>query len=167
MIQQGRAKIYKLNPDGIELVLRIFGEGNTFNDIAALDGGPNPANAAALSPLSAWVLPAEPLLALIRTDHQVAMAVVQALSEDAQHQFDAVRVQFVNLGAPLLDHPQAGWRIIFEEQHFASFGRAQYRIAGQPRQRLVAQRLEVRQCAQQGKDSRVGHRVLTSRNGRS
>ena len=53
MIQEGRAKIYKLNPDGVELVLRIFGDGNTFNDIPAIDGGPNPINGAALSALTA------------------------------------------------------------------------------------------------------------------
>jgi CRP/FNR family transcriptional regulator len=80
MIQQGRVKIYKLNPDGAELVLRIFGDGNTFNDIAAIDGSSNPANAAALSPLTAWVLPSEAMRALIRTDHQVAAAIVQALA---------------------------------------------------------------------------------------
>ncbi|MFN8377563.1 MAG: Crp/Fnr family transcriptional regulator [Anaerolineae bacterium] len=80
MIVEGRAKVYKLNPDGVELVLRIFGEGNTFNDISALDGGPNPANAAALSALTAWVLPAEPLQRLIRSHHRVAEAVVHALA---------------------------------------------------------------------------------------
>ena len=80
MIQQGRAKIYKLNPEGVELVLRIFGDGNTFNDIPAIDGGPNPINGAALSPLTAWVLPAESLQQLIRGDHRVALAVVQALA---------------------------------------------------------------------------------------
>jgi CRP/FNR family transcriptional regulator len=80
MIQQGRAKIYKLNPDGVELVLRIFGDGNTFNDIPALDGGPNAVNAAALSTLTAWVIPAEPLQTLLQNDHRVALAIVQALA---------------------------------------------------------------------------------------
>ena len=80
MIVQGRAKIYKLNPNGLELVLRILGVGNTFNDISALDGAANPANAAALSALTAWVLPAEPLQALISGNHAVATAVVRALA---------------------------------------------------------------------------------------
>lgn len=80
MIRQGRAKIYKLNPDGAELVLRIFGDGNTFNDIAAIDGAPNPANAAALSPLSAWVLPAQAMRALLSQDRRVADSVIQALA---------------------------------------------------------------------------------------
>lgn len=80
IIVQGRVKIYKLNASGMELVLRIMGEGDTFNDISALDGGPNPANAAALSSLTACVLPAEPLQALSRSNHQVALAIVHALA---------------------------------------------------------------------------------------
>lgn len=80
MVQSGRAKIYKLNPDGMELVLRIFGDGNTFNDISAIDGGPNPANAAALSPLTAWVLPPAAMRTLISSDSRVAAATIQALS---------------------------------------------------------------------------------------
>lgn len=80
IIMRGRVKIYKLNASGMELVLRIMGEGDTFNDISALDGGTNPANAAALSPLTACVLPAEPLQALSRSNHQVALAVVQGLA---------------------------------------------------------------------------------------
>ena len=62
IIVQGRVKIYKLNASGMELVLRIMGEGDTFNDISALDGGPNPANAAALSSLTACVLPGRTLI---------------------------------------------------------------------------------------------------------
>lgn len=80
MVHQGRVKIYKLNTDGAELVLRIFGDGNTFNDIAAIDGATNPANAAALSPLTAWVLPSAPMRALIGEDHRVAQAMIEALT---------------------------------------------------------------------------------------
>lgn len=80
MIQQGRVKIYKLNSDGGELVLRIFGDGNTFNDVAAIDGAPNPANAAALSPLTAWVLPTLAMRALLRKSPHVAEPVIQALA---------------------------------------------------------------------------------------
>ena len=49
LVEVGRVKIYKINPDGEEHILHFLGAGNTFNDIAALDGGANPANAAALS----------------------------------------------------------------------------------------------------------------------
>ncbi|MFN8531805.1 MAG: Crp/Fnr family transcriptional regulator [Anaerolineae bacterium] len=80
MIQQGRVKIYKLNPQGQEHVLRIFGDHDTFNDISALDGGANPANAAALSDASLWVFPMQVFRDLIQQDGRFALRVIQVLS---------------------------------------------------------------------------------------
>lgn len=80
IIEAGRVKIFKLNPDGNEHVLLILGERDTFNDIAALDNGTNPANAAALSEAIVWVLPAKPLQDLIAQDSRVALNVIRALS---------------------------------------------------------------------------------------
>ena len=61
LIEAGRVKIYKLNPEGEEHILHFLGAGNTFNDIAALDGGLNPANAAALTAVSVWLMPSAAL----------------------------------------------------------------------------------------------------------
>lgn len=80
MIEHGRVKIYKMHPNGNEHVLRILGDGNTFNDIAALDGHGNPANASALSDGSAWVLPSTVLQNLIRSDAVFAYRVIQILT---------------------------------------------------------------------------------------
>src|SRR5664279_1031463 len=59
LIEAGSIKIFKINPDGVEQILHLLGAGNTFNDIAALDGGVNPANAAALNETSLWLIPSE------------------------------------------------------------------------------------------------------------
>lgn len=80
LVERGRVKIFKLNPDGGEHVLHILGEGNTFNDIAALDGGANPANAAALSDVTAWLLPSEVLAAAIERYSALALKVIRALA---------------------------------------------------------------------------------------
>lgn len=80
MIASGRVKVYKLNDKGQEHVLRIFGENDTFNDISALDGGTNPANAAALSDSVLWMLPAQAFRDLILSDSAFAMRVIQVLS---------------------------------------------------------------------------------------
>lgn len=80
MIQQGRVKIYKLNPQGQEHILRIFGDHDTFNDISALDGSTNPANAAALSDSSLWVFPMNHFRDLIQQDGRFALRVIQVLS---------------------------------------------------------------------------------------
>jgi CRP/FNR family transcriptional regulator len=80
LIQSGRVKVYKLNPDGQEHILRIFGDNDTFNDISALDGGANPANAAALSDCSLWIVPTQQFRSLILQDSQFAMRVIQILA---------------------------------------------------------------------------------------
>ena len=80
MIEHGRVKVYKLNPQGQEHILRIFGDNDTFNDISALDGGANPANAAALSDAMLWILPVNAFRELILIDGNFAMQVIQILS---------------------------------------------------------------------------------------
>ncbi len=80
MIQTGRVKIYKLNPQGQEHILRIFGDYDTFNDISAFDGGANPANAAALSDTQLWVFPTHVFQECIQRDGIFALRVVQVLS---------------------------------------------------------------------------------------
>lgn len=80
LIQTGRVKIYKLNPQGQEHILRIFGDLDTFNDISAFDGGVNPANAAALSDTRLWVFPTQVFQNCIQKDGTFALRVVQVLS---------------------------------------------------------------------------------------
>jgi CRP/FNR family transcriptional regulator len=80
MIQTGRVKVYKLNLQGQEHILRIFGEYDTFNDISAFDGGLNPANAAALSDTRLWVFPTQVFQECIQQDGRFALRVIQVLS---------------------------------------------------------------------------------------
>ncbi|MEL6406988.1 MAG: Crp/Fnr family transcriptional regulator [Chloroflexota bacterium] len=49
IVEHGPVKIFKLSPQGHEHILYLCGPDTTFNDIGALDGGNNPANASALS----------------------------------------------------------------------------------------------------------------------
>lgn len=81
IVEQGRVKIYKLNPNGEEHVLRLFGDGDTFNEVGAFDGGPNPANAAALSETNLWVLPSAVLHTMILTNSAFALHIIQILSQ--------------------------------------------------------------------------------------
>ncbi|MBW4436910.1 MAG: Crp/Fnr family transcriptional regulator [Pleurocapsa minor GSE-CHR-MK-17-07R] len=80
IVATGRVKVYKLNTQGQEHILRIFGDADTFNDVTVLDGGPNPANAAALSETRLWVLPADAFRDLLLKDNAFAVRVVQMLS---------------------------------------------------------------------------------------
>jgi CRP/FNR family transcriptional regulator len=80
LIERGRVKVFKLNPEGEEHILRFLGPGNTFNDIAAFDGGTNPANTAALAETTLWLLPTDALHRLLQQDARVAARVVRLLA---------------------------------------------------------------------------------------
>ncbi len=80
IVERGRVKVYKLHVEGREHILHIFGPGESFNDISALDGGPNPANAAALSDVTAWAIAPEALHRALRSDPALALAVIQSIS---------------------------------------------------------------------------------------
>lgn len=80
MIEQGRVKIYKLNPEGEEHIMHLFGPGNTFNEVATFDGGGNPANAGTLTEAAIWLLPAEALNHLLTLDKALAFKVIKLLA---------------------------------------------------------------------------------------
>jgi CRP/FNR family transcriptional regulator len=80
LVAEGSAKVYRVAPDGREHVLHLAGPGDSLNDIPALDGGPNAASAAAVSPLVAWVVPRPALAAVLAADHALALAMLHTLA---------------------------------------------------------------------------------------
>jgi CRP-like cAMP-binding protein len=84
-VRSGLVKIFKTSAGGKEQVLRLIAAGNTFNDVPALDGGPNPASAAALEPSVVYVIHRAELRKLIMTRPEVAQAVVQTLASALRH----------------------------------------------------------------------------------
>jgi CRP/FNR family transcriptional regulator len=56
LLQQGSAKLFKLSPQGRELIVRILDEGATFGEVPVFDGGLNPVNAAALEQSQVWIV---------------------------------------------------------------------------------------------------------------
>ena len=81
----GLIKVFKASPEGKEQVLRLVGAGYTFNDVPALDGGPNPASAAAVEPGMVYVIRRSGLRKLITTRPEVAEAVVLTLAKTLRH----------------------------------------------------------------------------------
>ena len=81
VIGAGQVKVYKLSVDGNEHILHLLGPGHSFNDIAALDGGPNPASAAALTAVEACGLSQETLHNAILSDPELAQTLIQILAE--------------------------------------------------------------------------------------
>jgi len=80
LIETGSVKIFKINLDGIEQILHLLSVGNTFNEIAAFDGGANPANAAALSETQVWLIPSESIDAALLADPALARHVIQLMA---------------------------------------------------------------------------------------
>lgn len=81
IVKKGRVKIYKLSPDGNEHIVHLLGPGKTFNDIGALDGGSNPASAAALSAeVQVWLVPSDVLTHVLTQNPQVALNVIRLIA---------------------------------------------------------------------------------------
>ncbi len=55
-VREGNVKLYKSSQHGREMVVRVVGAGYLFNEVAVIDGGGNPVNAAALQQVELWVL---------------------------------------------------------------------------------------------------------------
>src|SRR6185312_9896726 len=79
-VRSGLVKVFKSSPEGKEQVLRLIEAGHTFNDVPALDGGPNPASVAALEPSIVYATGGTELRRLIVERPGVALATVQALA---------------------------------------------------------------------------------------
>ncbi|QPC83706.1 Crp/Fnr family transcriptional regulator [Phototrophicus methaneseepsis] len=82
VVERGRVKIYKLSPEGNEHILHLRGPGKTFNDIGALDGGNNPANAAALSSeVQVWLIPSEVITHILTQNPKLSINVIRLLAK--------------------------------------------------------------------------------------
>jgi len=56
IIQRGSVKLFKISPQGRELIIKIHEEGATFNEVSVFDEGNNPINVEALEETDLWVI---------------------------------------------------------------------------------------------------------------
>ena len=85
IVHEGNVKVFKLSPEGREQVLTSVQAGGSFNEVAVFDGGPNPANVAALHGAKIWILPRSAIVDLIRRRPDVALAIIQNLGARLRH----------------------------------------------------------------------------------
>jgi CRP/FNR family transcriptional regulator len=76
----GKVKIFKLSPEGKELVLHVMGPGDSFAEVPVFEGRHYPANAEAVEDTRVLFFPREALLRAIRRDPSLAMNMLAALS---------------------------------------------------------------------------------------
>jgi CRP/FNR family transcriptional regulator len=66
LVAEGLCKVYRLSEGGREQVLATLAPGDSCNEVPVVDGGPNPANFAAIEDSTVWIVSAESLNRLRR-----------------------------------------------------------------------------------------------------
>ncbi len=84
LIQTGLVKIYKLSAEGREQTLHALGPGQSFNEVAVLDGGPNPANTTAVDATVVLRLPREDIRELAYRHPALAWAMLEHIARRAR-----------------------------------------------------------------------------------
>lgn len=85
LVESGTVKVCRFSKEGREYILQTFQRGDTFNDVAALDGGANPATAVAMSEARLWRI-ARPDLKTIAYQHpELAWALIESISRRTRH----------------------------------------------------------------------------------
>ncbi|MCM1984499.1 Crp/Fnr family transcriptional regulator [Lyngbya confervoides] len=85
IVQTGRVKIFKVSSTGREQILNIFGPGENFAEVAALDGKPFPASAATLESTTMIFFPRQAFLQLLRECPEIAINMLTSLSQHTRH----------------------------------------------------------------------------------
>lgn len=85
VVKTGRVKVFKVSPTGKEQILNIFEAGDNFAEVAALDGQPFPASAAALDWVELIFFPRPAFLELLHEDPSIAINMLISLSKHLRH----------------------------------------------------------------------------------
>ena len=90
IVAEGRVRIYKMSPQGREQVLEQLEAGGTFNDVAVLDGGPNPASAMAGTDVRLWIVSRADIRRLAHAHPELAWALIESVAQRARRLVDMV-----------------------------------------------------------------------------
>ncbi len=85
LVVEGTVKISRFSKEGREQILHLIHRGDTFNDVAALDGGPNPATAIAFTDVLVSRLTRVNLQAVAIRHPDLAWALIESLARRARH----------------------------------------------------------------------------------
>lgn len=85
LIETGQVKISRLSQDGREHILLLLGPGDSFNEVAALDGGPNPATATAYTDTLTYCILRDSLRETVAQHPDLAWAMIESISRRTRH----------------------------------------------------------------------------------
>lgn len=80
LVAEGVVRISRLSLEGREYTLLLAEPGTTFNDVAALDGGPNPANATAQTDVVVWRMTLTDLRRTVHAHPDLAWVLIESLA---------------------------------------------------------------------------------------
>jgi len=80
-VTSGAVKVFKTSSEGKEQILNIVRSGESFNEVAVFDGGPNPATAQAMVPVVLYGIRKSEMETVTRNYRQVAMNIIKVLAE--------------------------------------------------------------------------------------
>ncbi|MCX7853206.1 MAG: Crp/Fnr family transcriptional regulator, partial [Caldilineales bacterium] len=92
VVETGEVKISRLSRDGREQILHIIRPGETFNDIAALDGGPNPAMATARTAALIWLIRRGDLRQVATQYPGLAWAFIESAARRARYLLSLIHI---------------------------------------------------------------------------
>jgi CRP/FNR family cyclic AMP-dependent transcriptional regulator len=85
IIEEGRVKLFKVSQEGREQIVKLLGPGEFFNEVAVLDGGPNPVSAMAALESTLRVIGRDTMLHLLARHPAIAVGVIENLAARARH----------------------------------------------------------------------------------
>jgi CRP/FNR family transcriptional regulator len=91
LVHSGRVKISRFSREGREHILHLMQRGDTFNDVSALDGGPNPATAIAHTDCVLLRIARPDLRALAGQHASLAWALIESIARRARHLVSSVQ----------------------------------------------------------------------------
>lgn len=81
----GVVKVFKISADGKEQILSLIRPGESFNDVPVFSGGTNLASAEAMVPVVLYGIKKGSLEVVLRDYPQIALNIIQVLSQRVQH----------------------------------------------------------------------------------
>jgi CRP/FNR family cyclic AMP-dependent transcriptional regulator len=85
IVEKGRVKVFKVSLDGREQVLKLLAPGEFFNEVAVLDGGPNPVSAMTALDSTLWIIDRSTMLDLLARYPALAQGIIENLAAHARH----------------------------------------------------------------------------------
>ena len=80
IVRSGSVKLFKVSPNGRQLVVTIFNQGESFNEVPVFDSRENPISVAAITQSDIWVVACQPIRQAINEHPEMARAVILNLS---------------------------------------------------------------------------------------